>query len=220
MSSGETHFMKSSRSFAVAVVVASLALFAGACGGSDEDAKSSTTVAKTDSTAKDSSDSDRDSGSPDSTGSPESTEGGEDGDTGTGSVGDADFSSQMEKINSAIKSAGTDPCAISTAQNTEPPQPANATQVAKVVETYTLLLRSMAGSLPEKSSAAAKSLMKVADAVDKAAKDSDYDVEFFSSNALAKAMSDNGINEGISAFAQTTKGCPGSADMSGTSPKG
>lgn len=203
--------MKSRTHLAVVAVVAALTVLLGACGGSDGNAKSAGEKAgdtkKSETTVKNS------GGSEDGTDKPTSGATKE-------PLSDSAFASRLDKVNATITSAGKDPCKISAAQNTEPPAPTNSAQVAKVVETYSLLLRSMAGVLPAASAESAKALNNAADAVEKAAKDAKYPKDFFGSEELSKAMSQSGVNEGISAFAKTTKGCPGSADMSAASPNG
>ncbi|MGB3409697.1 MAG: hypothetical protein WBA45_00760 [Microthrixaceae bacterium] len=207
--------MNTRRSLSLLAIVASLALFAGACSGSDEDSsannKAETTVkdnAAKDGAAKDSSKENGTAEDVDST------------DTAPKSLSNKDFTAQLGKINDEIKAAGTDPCAIALAQDTEPPEPTNATQVADVVGTYSLLLRSMAGALPSASSANAKALTNAADAIDKSAKDAGYSGDFFSSEGLRKVMTDPGVNAGITEFTAATKDCPGLKSVGEAQPQG
>lgn len=203
--------MNTRRSLSLLAIVASLALFASACSGSDEDSsakKDKTETTINDSTSKDTTKKDGGTEEADST------------DAAPKSLSDKDFAAQLDKINDEIKAAGTDPCAIALAQDTEPPEPTNATQVAEVVDTYSLLLRSMAGALPSASSANAKSLTKAADAIDKSAKDAGYSADFFSSEGLRKVMIDPGVNAGITEFTAATKDCPGLKSPGGAQPQG
>ncbi|MGB6056696.1 MAG: hypothetical protein WBF71_00420 [Microthrixaceae bacterium] len=202
--------MKTRRSLSLLAIVASLALVVSACSGSDEDSsakKGRTKTTVNGNAAKD--------------GARNGSEKGVDStDAAPKSLSDKDFAAQLDKINDEIRAAGTDPCGIALAQDTEPPEPANQTQVAEVVGTYSLLLRSMAGALPSGSSANAKSLTNAADAIDKSAKDAGYSGDFFSSEGLRKVMTDPGVNAGITEFTAATKDCPGLKSLGGAQPQG
>lgn len=138
------------------------------------------------------------------------------------SSSDGDFTTKVNKIAASIKAAETDVCKVATAQNIEPPEPTNPTQVAAVIKVYAQLLRSMARAISEAAAGPAASLQRAADEVEKAAKDAKYSSDFLSSNGLVSVLSNAGVSEGIDAFAKATKECPGSADMSGSEaiPKG
>ncbi len=186
--------MKSRRTRSVLVVLASLVLIATACGGSEDNAKGSDSGGKG-SGAADKTEKTVDSGSDNS------------GDATTDTLSNRDFDAEVDKIIDNFKKAGTDPCAVAAAQEFEPPETANPTQVKKLVEAYTVLLRSMAGALPATAGGSADALKSGADSVEKAARDTDLSRDFFSSDGLLKVINSPEMSKAMEDFVNATQGC-------------
>jgi hypothetical protein len=147
-----------------ALLFASFALMAGACGGSD-DASDSKDEDATTTTVDDSA-----------------------GQTTT-TLNDEDYLAQVAQITTAIEGAGTDLCALSEVTAAGPPEPANTAQVEAAVGLYASLLNALAGTLPAESAANADALRSSATTLQTAAADAGYPEDFFSTDAVSDALS-------------------------------
>ena len=97
-------------------VVATLALFAGACSSDDDSKSETTTTVKGDKTTE----------------------------TTAKPLSDEAYSAKVAEISTAIKGAGTDLCALSTVTTEGPPEPANPKQTEEAVGLYVELLNAVA----------------------------------------------------------------------------
>ncbi len=181
--------MKTKRSICLAVVVATFALLAGAC-GSDGDSGAKKSDKSTTSTTE----AKKDGGESET----EAT---------TTTVSDEDFTAQIEQVNSAISEAGTEPCKLMNALSSAPPTPANSDQSKKLAETYSTLLRAVANALPESSAANVKALNDAAGTVKSIAESQKFAPELFQSTEFGSVMSSQEVTSALSEFTGMTTGC-------------
>ena len=157
-------------------VVATLALFAGAC-SSDEDSKSeTTTTVKGDKTTE-------------TTAKPMSNE---------------EFSAKVAETSAEITAAGTDLCAVSSAVmelGGDLAPPATTEQSKDVVSLYVVLLNSLAG-LPAASPASSEALRNAATALPAEAEAAGYSPEFLSGETETKSLSGEEVTAAFSEFQQ------------------
>ncbi|HTO00438.1 MAG TPA: hypothetical protein VL068_07165 [Microthrixaceae bacterium] len=206
--------MNTRRSLSLLAIVASLALFAGACSSSDDTASKKD---KTETTAKDTKSDSKSDSKDDGKDAPTDTE----ADAQPKKLSDEEFTAALKKVNDSIKDAGSDVCKLAKAQNTEPPEPTNPAQVEEMVGTYVILLRSMAGALPSGSAANIKALNEAASQIEQSGKDSKYSADFFSSEGIMKIMTSEGVTAGITEFSTAAQKCPGaSGGADGSTPEG
>jgi hypothetical protein len=153
-------------------VVATLALFAGAC-SSDEDSKSeTTTTVKEDKTTE----------------------------TTAKPLSDEAYSAKVAEISTAIKGAGTDLCALSTVTTEGPPEPANPKQTEEAVGLYVELLNAVASAFPADSAASSESLRIAANTLQAEAKAAGYPPDFLSGDAGQKALSGEGYTAAMTEY--------------------
>lgn len=153
-------------------VVATLAMFAGAC-SSDEDSKSeTTTTVKGDKTTE----------------------------TTAKPLSDEAYSAKVAEISTAIKGAGTDLCALSTVTTEGPPEPANPKQTEEAVGLYVELLNAVASAFPADSAASSESLRIAANTLQAEAKAAGYPPDFLSGDAGQKALSGEGYTAAMTEY--------------------
>jgi len=159
------------------VLIATLALFAGACSSSKDSSKDSsksttTTTAKGDKTTS-------------STAKP---------------LSDEAYNASVSKISDSIKGAGTDLCAISKVTTAGPPEPTNPKQTEEAVGLYVELLNAVAESFPANSAAASESLRIAANTLQTEAKAAGYPPDFLSGPAGQKALSGDGYTAAMTEY--------------------
>ncbi|MHB1139667.1 MAG: hypothetical protein ACYC2O_11985 [Microthrixaceae bacterium] len=143
-----------------AALLASLALFAGACGGSDDEGKDKETT---------------------------TTAG--DAEQPTTTLADDDYLAQLEVVNTAIVDAGTDVCALTEATAQMPYEPSSSAQVEATVATAVQLYNAIAGAFPADAAASADAWRSAATSLQTAAEEADYAKDFFNSEAATSALS-------------------------------
>ena len=158
------------------VMVATLALFAGACSSDDDSKSTTTTTAKGDKTTE-------------STVKPMSNE---------------EFSATVAETSAAITAAGTDLCAVSSAVvglGADLTPPANSEQSKDAVSLYVVLLNSLAG-LPAESPASSEALRNAAIALPAEAEAAGYPADFLSGGTETKSLSGAEIATAFDEFQQ------------------
>ena len=161
-----------------ALMIASLALFAGAC----------------------SSDSDGSGGSEGSSKKETTTTAAEETTTTEAPLSDADYQVRIEEISTAITGAGTDLCALSAVTTDGPPTPTTSAQVQSAVDLYARLLNAVADSFPAESAAKGEALRTAATTLQTDAAAGEYPVDFFESETSTAALSGEGYTAAMTEY--------------------
>jgi hypothetical protein len=185
--------MKTRRSIALLVLVASFALLAGAC-GSDGDSNAKKSDKNTTSTTENK----KGDEPSDQTSTTALT---------TTTVDDATFKTELSKVNSDIDKAGTDPCALVEALDANPPTPGNSSQSEQLVGTYSKLLRAVASALPASSTDNIKALNGAADEVAKVAETKKFAPDVFTSPEFGAVMSSQSVTAALGEFSGIAQKC-------------
>ncbi|HTO00439.1 MAG TPA: hypothetical protein VL068_07170 [Microthrixaceae bacterium] len=198
--------MNKTRGISLLVIVASLALFAGACSSDgDAESKKSNKTTTTEAKTKDG----KDDKSPDS--SPESS---------LPKLSNEEFSKQLAIVNKGVTDAGTNPCELVAALNTTPPLPTNPTQAEELLGTYTLLLQSVAKALPASSTANVKALNEGADELAKVGKAQEFSPDLFTSTEFGAVMSSEPVTSALAEFTELSSKCAPADGTETTTPAG
>ncbi|CAN5604732.1 hypothetical protein BH10ACT3_BH10ACT3_10420 [soil metagenome] len=172
-----------------AVLIAGLALFAGACGSSDSDAETTTTKKETTTTASDSSDS--------SDGTDDSTE-----DT----VSDEDFDAAVDEVSGQLDETGGDICGVLEVMggsgSNELPTPSTKAQVKTAVALLDQLFGAIADAAPAEYASEADTIRTAMTGFDETAKEKDYDPEWFNSDE-ADPFKDEAASNAMNNFYDT-----------------
>ncbi|MCX6525502.1 MAG: hypothetical protein NTX58_12205 [Actinobacteria bacterium] len=158
------------------VMVATLALFAGACSKDNNSKSTTTTTAKGDKTDKS---------------TPSST---------AKALSDEAYSAKVDEISTAITGAGTDLCKLSTVTTEGPPEPTNPKQTEAAVGLYVELLNAVAGAFPAESAASSESLRMAANTLQTEAEAAGYPTDFLSGDAGQKALSGDGYTAAMTEY--------------------
>ncbi|MGB3409698.1 MAG: hypothetical protein WBA45_00765 [Microthrixaceae bacterium] len=185
--------MNTRRSITLLVLMASFALFAGAC-SSDGDSTSKKSDKNTTSTTE----TKKGDEPSDQTSTTEQT---------TTTVDDETFKTELGKVNTAIDNAGTDACALVEALNSNPPMPGNTAQSEQLVGTYSKLLRSVASALPASSTDNIKALNGAADEVAKVAESKKFAPDVFTSQEFGTVMSSEDVTKALAEFSGIAQKC-------------
>ena len=151
--------MTTRRALSVALI-ATLALFAGACGGDSDDASKDTTTTVVD----------------------DATE-------TTTTLTDDDYAARIEAVNAAIDAAGTDVCALASSMEETPPAPSTPAQVELFVGTAVKLYQAIGATFPAEATASTEAWNTLANELQTAAADAGYPVDFFEGEGAAAVLS-------------------------------
>jgi len=163
-----------------ALLIAVLALFAGACSSSDSDESSDTTEKKETTTTA--------------------------GDEESDEVSDDEFDAAVSEVETALSEAGTEPCGIievfSGLGAFDLPQPSSPAQVESAIAVLTTMMNTIATS-PAVSETDTETILAAVDAVTSEAEENDYSPEWFDSDETDPFNSDElagAMESGITAI--------------------
>lgn len=185
------------KSTLVALLLAAVALFAGAC-GSDSDESSDTTVKKTTTTTEATSDDDADSDSGDE-------------------VSDEEFEAAITEFTDAIEAADGDACLVFAAvgSQTDFPDPANPAQVEVALRVYSVMFPAIAASAPPEFAAQAEVITAAGEQLEADGAANDYEPEWFL-DAVGTAFTDGEVATALDTYFEQTQAACAPAGGAGT----
>lgn len=193
--------MNAKRGISLLVLVASIALFAGACSSDSEPESKKADKSSTSTTEKKGDESSSTSEQP------------------TTSLGDEAFTTAINKVNSEIEAAGTDPCDLLTALSSEPPAPGNPTQAKQLVETYSNLLKVIGGAVTATSPDSAKVLEEASAQIHTLGETKKFAADLFESKEFSEIMNSEKVSGALAKFTELTQKCA-PATTEGSTPQG
>ncbi|MHB1139668.1 MAG: hypothetical protein ACYC2O_11990 [Microthrixaceae bacterium] len=188
-----------------ALLLATLGLLAGACGGSDDKADETTTTKK-DTTTTEAGD---DASDPDDT-------------TEEEQVGDDEFDAQVGEVAATVESANGDVCvlmSVLTEGTTDLPNPSTPAQVKTATAFVAQVLNAIADSSPPENAAQAETIRSTATQVEADAADHDYDPEWFNSSDYDPLSSEESMAALTTFYEVATTNCA-TGDTPATAPAG
>ncbi len=183
-----------------ALLLATLGLFAGACGGSDDAADETTTTKKETTTTEAGASDDEDSGSDE--------------------VSDEEFDEAISVVSDEITAAGTDSCALFDVLNSmdgvDLPDPSTQNQVKSAVGLIEQLFVAIADSAPPEFATEADTLRNSIEEFGLQAEQNDYDPEWINSSEADPFAAPGATDALTTYFGAVATNCPGAMeDMEG-----